>query len=59
MSDNTMLAIVLSTAIASCTACSVTDKVISSKSENPQTACVKAAWTQNARLECLKAEKKQ
>lgn len=51
MSDNALLAVIIIVGVTSCTAASYIDH-----SQDPVTACVKAAWTNAGRVECLRAK---
>lgn len=55
MNESTAISIIASIAIASCTALSVTDKILEGK-ESPVTACVKRAFLQADRIECMKQQ---
>lgn len=54
MTENAMLAIAISS-VASCTAVSSYSAVHRSP-EYPGTVCVRSAWTQADRIECVKAQ---
>ena len=57
MNDNALICAVILAFVASCTAESITDKVIVAKGlqgMTPQQICVQKAWTQTDRMECLK-----
>ena len=57
ISDSVMVAIIASVSIASCTACSVADKIAGSERDmTSQQICVRRALTQNDRMQCLGAK---
>ena len=61
MNENTLLAIVIASGIASCTSCAITDRIIASNERivmTPQQICVSNAWTQADRLACLQEQAK-
>lgn len=57
MSENAMLAIVLSVSIASCTTCSLSDKL--SGNQDPVIECIRLANGNAGRLDCMKPQESQ
>ena len=55
MNENAMLAVVIAS-FAGCTAVGSYSSDRVKEAEYPGTACVKAAWTQADRIECVKAQ---
>lgn len=56
MSDNAVFAVIFATSVASCTACTVSDRLIAAKVTTPQQMCMEKAWTQADRIQCLQAQ---
>ena len=54
MNENAMIAVVVAS-LASCTAVG-SYSVANREADYPGTACVRAAWTQADRIECVKAQ---
>lgn len=55
MTENAMLAVAIAS-IAGCTAVGSYSTSKAHEAEYPGTACVRAAWTQADRIECVKAQ---
>lgn len=51
MSDNAMLAIIISVLITSCGAQAVAERF-----EDPKSACIRGAWTQADRMQCMECK---
>lgn len=59
MNDNALVAIIAAVCISSCTACSVTDKILDSNKtplQKRQEACVRSAWGTDAQIKCMQAK---
>lgn len=55
MNDNAVFAVIVASCMVSCTACSVTEKVLDAQ-QTPQQVCVSRAITQADRMQCLQVK---